>query len=160
MFQDKKIVIIYSGDYYISNDPNVVICTVLGSCIAVCLYDEKTQIGGMNHFMLPRAWEQQVSEYGRFGLESMEIMLAKFYKMGASHFNLKAKVFGGARMLDLNLRSSVMEGDIDVASSNINFILDYLKRQQITIAAQDLGGIAGRKIYYMLENHKVYLHRL
>lgn len=156
MFQNKKIMIIYSGDYYISNDPDVVICTVLGSCIAVCLYDEKSRIGGMNHFMLPRAWEQRASESGRFGLESMEIMLDKFNNMGASHANIKAKVFGGARMLDM----SPVDREKDVPSSNINFILDYLKRKQITIVAHDLGGVSGRKIYYVLENNKVYLHRL
>jgi chemotaxis protein CheD len=156
MFQNKKIVIIYSGDYYISSDPDVVICTVLGSCIAVCLYDEKARIGGMNHFMLPRAWEQRSSESGRFGLESMEIMLAKFCTMGASLANIKAKVFGGGRMLEL----AMADREKDVPSANINFILDYLKRKQITIAAHDLGGVSGRKIYYVLENNKVYLHRL
>lgn len=156
MFQNKKIVIIYSGDYYISTDLNVVICTVLGSCIAVCLYDEKARIGGMNHFMLPRAWDRQSSESGRFGLESMEIMLAKFYSMGASLANIKAKVFGGGRMLDL----SMPYREKDVPSANINFILNYLKQKQIIIAARDLGGVSGRKIYYVLENNKVYLHRI
>jgi chemotaxis protein CheD len=160
MFQNKKIVIIYSGDYYITSDPDVVICTVLGSCIAVCLYDEKLRIGGMNHFMLPRAWEQQDFESGRFGLESMEIMLAKFYKMGVNHANIKAKVFGGARMLEIPMRPGATDREQDVPSANINFILDYLKEKQITIMAHDLGGTSGRKIYYVLENNKVYLHRL
>jgi chemotaxis protein CheD len=156
MFEGKKIVTIYSGDYYISNDSNVVICTVLGSCIAVCLYDDLMRIGGMNHFMLPRAWEHHVSEFGRFGLQSMEIMLSKFYKMGTIHSNLKAKVFGGARMLEL----SSAESEKDVATSNINFILNYLRQKQISIVARDLGGVAGRKIYYVLENNKVFLRRL
>lgn len=156
MFEGKQLVTIYSGDYYISNNPEIVICTVLGSCIAVCLYDEMMRIGGMNHFMLPRAGTQPISEFGRFGLQSMEIMLAKFFKMGAIHSNLKAKVFGGARMLDLVL----IDGESDVASSNIKFILDYLQQNNITIVARDLGGGAGRKIYYDLENHKVFLRRL
>jgi chemotaxis protein CheD len=160
MFQNKKIVVIYSGDYYISNDPDVVICTVLGSCIAVCLYDETSRIGGMNHFMLPRAWEQRVSESGNFGLESMEIMLAKLYKMGATHANIKAKVFGGARMLELSLGPGAADREKDVPTANINFILDYLRQKQIAIVAHDLGGVAGRKIYFVLENNKVYLHRL
>ena len=132
MLQAKKVVIIYSGDYYVSNDPEVVLCTVLGSCIAVCLYDDRMRIGGMNHFMLPRAWQQHFSEYGRFGLESMEIMLAQFYKMGANHSNLKAKVFGGARMIE----SPVAVHETDVAAANVNFIIDYLKRQQITLVAR------------------------
>ena len=129
---------------------------MLGSCIAVCLYDEKARIGGMNHFMLPRASEQRSSDSGRFGLESMEIMLSKFYTMGASLSGLKAKVFGGAKMLDM----SMPDREKDVPSANINFILDYLKRKQITIVAHDLGGVTGRKIYYVLETNKVYLHRL
>ncbi len=156
MFENKTIVTIYSGDYYISSDPDVVICTVLGSCIAVCLYDGLMRIGGMNHFMLPRAWENHVSEFGRFGLQSMEIMLSKFYKMGSIHSNLKAKVFGGAKMLDLSLA----DGESDVATSNIKFILNYLRQKQISIVAQDLGGVSGRKIYFVLEDSKVFLRRL
>lgn len=156
MFQDKKLVIIYSGDYYVSSDPDVVICTVLGSCIAVCLYDEKARIGGMNHFMLPRASQQRPIDSGRFGLESMETMMAKFFSMGASLNGLKAKVFGGAKMLGM----SMTDREKDVPSANINFILDYLKRKQITIIAHDLGGVTGRKIYYVLENNKVYLRRI
>ncbi len=155
MFEGKKIVTIYSGDYYISNDQNVVICTVLGSCIAVCLYDDLMRIGGMNHFMLPRAWTRHVSEFGRYGLQSMEIMLSKFYKMGTIHSNLKAKVFGGAKMFELAFAKSE-----DVAASNINFILNYLRQKQISIVARDLGGAAGRKIYFDLENNKVFLRRI
>jgi chemotaxis protein CheD len=156
MFQGKKIVTIYSGEFYVSTDSDIVIFTLLGSCVAVCLYDERTGLGGMNHFLLPKAKSNYLSDYGRFGLESMELMIGQFIKMGASHLNLRAKVFGGARMFDYKNTSIYT----DIASENVSFILNYLQEKRIPITAQDLGGTIGRKIYYELQDHHVFLQRL
>jgi chemotaxis protein CheD len=154
MLEGKQIVTIYSGEYYISSDPQVVIYTLLGSCIAVCLYDSINGIGGMNHFMLPQAHEDQISEYGRYGLQSMELMIEKLLYQGAVYQNLKAKIFGGGNMISFNYRES------DIALSNIRFTLKYLASKTIPIIAKGLGGTSGRKIYYFLEDHSVYVRRL
>ena len=156
MLLDDNLVTIYNGEFYVSEDSNVTIFTLLGSCIAVCLYDEYTGIGGMNHFMLPRAVNNLNLNPGHYGYESMEMMFEKFLKMGALFSNLKAKVFGGARMFDLENRDSAN----DVAKANIEFILHYLAQKRVPIIARDLGGTAGRKIYYRLKDYRVYLKRL
>lgn len=152
MFTGKKVITIHSGQYHISDDPNMVIYTLLGSCIAVCLYDEENGVGGMNHFMLPEALDVDESDLGRFGLESMEIMSGLLLQMGAEKANLKAKVFGGAKVINYT--------ENDIASANIRFILGYLKEKNIPITAQDLGDKVGRKVYYVLENHSVFIQRL
>ena len=154
MLEGKNIVTIYSGEYYISSDPHVAIYTLLGSCVAVCLYDQITGIGGMNHFMLPQAQKDQILEYGRYGLQSIEIMIEKLLYQGAVYQNLKAKIFGGSNMVNLNYREN------DIARSNIRFTLKYLESKEIPIIAKGLGGTFGRKIYFVLEDYSVYVQRL
>ncbi|HEX3047757.1 MAG TPA: chemotaxis protein CheD [Bacillota bacterium] len=152
-FQGKRIITIYSGEFYTTTDPSLVIYTLLGSCIAVCLYDEERSIGGMNHFMLPQAKEARIQS-GRFGKQSMEAMISRLLRQGAVFSALRAKIFGGARMLD------TQNPEIDIAGANIQFILEFMDSRKIPIVARDLGGTTGRKIYYELENNRVFLQRI
>jgi len=159
MLKDKKIVTIYSGNYYVSNNPKEVIYTLLGSCIAVCLFDSQKGIGGMNHFMLPRqspfSGKSKETKKGWFGSDSIDLMIEEILKRGGSLSRLKAKVFGGAQMVEnLDLINS------NVSKANINFALDYLNQKQIPIIAKDVGGYSGRKIYYYLEDNSVLVRRL
>ena len=83
---------IVQGEYYMSGDPNLVITTLLGSCIAVCLYDPLAQIGGMNHFLLPgeaEAVQRQGSH--RYGVHLMELLINSMLKAGASRNRLAGK---------------------------------------------------------------------
>jgi chemotaxis protein CheD len=152
--ENKKIITIHSGEYYISDDPTVVINTLLGSCVAVCLYDPISGIGGMNHFMLPKAGEGQAVDYGRFGLQSLDSMIEHLLIQGAIFQNIKAKVFGGGNMVNFDRQEN------NVALSNILFSLKYLESKSIPIIAKELGGRSGREIYYVLEDHSVYVQRL
>jgi chemotaxis protein CheD len=154
MLEGKDLVTIYSGEYYISSDSHVVIYTRLGSCVAVCLYDPITGVGGMNHFMLPQAQEDQASEHGRYGLQSMEMMIENLLCQGAVYQNLKAKIFGGGNMVSYNYREN------DIALANISFTLKYLTSKEIPIISKGLGGTSGREIYYFLVDHSVYVKRL
>lgn len=159
MLNDKKIVTIYSGNYYVSNDPEVVIYTLLGSCIAVCLFDAQKGIGGMNHFMLPRqspySYRSKGSKPGWFGSDSLDLMIDNILKMGGSLSHLNAKVFGGAQVVEnLDLLNT------NVPTANINFTLNYLDEKKIPIVAKDVGGYSGRKIFYHLEDNSVMVQRL
>ncbi|HBE80225.1 MAG TPA: chemotaxis protein CheD [Firmicutes bacterium] len=154
ILEDRNITTIYSGEYYISDDPHVVIYTLLGSCIAVCLYDELNCIGGMNHFMLPQAVEGQHLKEGCYGLQSLELMIKDLLNQGARYQNLKAKIFGGGKMVGFSSQKN------DISLANIRFALKYLESKQIPIIAKELGGTLGRKIYYVLADHSVYVQRL
>lgn len=159
MLKNKKIVPIYSGNYYVSTDPKVVIYTLLGSCIAVCLFDSQKGIGGMNHFMLPRqstySCKSKETKRGWFGSDSVDLMIEEILKRGGSLSRLKAKVFGGAQMVEgLDLINS------NVSTANIDFALNYLDEKQIPVIAKDVGGHSGRKIYYYLEDNSVLVQRL
>ena len=161
-----EVVTIFPGEIYVSAEGEI-ISTVLGSCIAVCLYDKYNKIGGMNHFMLPvnRAAEVDVSQlmkqpgifYSkelRYGTVSMEVLIGELQKIGADRKNLKAKIFGGGRVL------KEQSGHLDIGAKNIKFAEAYLKLENIDIVKKSVGEDHGRKIFFMTDNFKVLLKKV
>lgn len=143
------------GEFYFSNQ-NIVIVTVLGSCVAACIRDKDTGIGGMNHFMLPNSGDinNPVSESMRYGTYAMEVLINRLLKAGARRDRLEAKVFGGGHVMR-NFSS-----DNNVGARNASFVLDYLKTEQITVTAQDLNDIYPRKVFFFPHTGKVLVKKL
>ena len=147
--------VISPGEIYSSNQP-VLITTVLGSCIAVCLYDGTNRIAGMNHFMLPGRYAKGnilSSEAARFGLNSMEYLITGMMKMGADRARLVAKVFGGGHVFAGIDR-------ITVPQDNIDFVHDFLEMEGIRIVKEDTGGRDTRKIHFLTDDGRVLLRRI
>ena len=146
---------IYAGEYFVTSEKNIVIQTLLGSCVAACLQDDINQITGINHFMLPgqsRSKELRYNDDYRYGINSMEILINTMMKKGAQRKNLKAKVFGGGRVLQNSLNR--------VSKSNVKFIKEFLEMEEIPLLNHDLGGIVGRKIILLPDSFKVYLKKI
>lgn len=134
---------ILPGEYY-ATGRNMVLVTVLGSCVCACIRDKISGIGGMNHFMLPESGQDRSNPLGdsaRYGTYAMEILINQLLKLGAKRSNLEAKVFGGASVL----RGFTVN---NVGERNSEFVLQFLKTEKIAIAAQDLLDIYPRKVYY------------
>ncbi len=92
---------IIQGQYYVSDDPNVVLMTLLGSCVAACIHDPVARVGGMNHFLLPGAGRNtNTREAERYGVHLMELLLNGLLQYGARKDRLQAKLFGGARTIE------------------------------------------------------------
>lgn len=115
------------------------ISTVLGSCVAVCLWDKMAHVGGMNHIMLP-LWNGEGLATPKYGNIAMEKLLAKVFSIGGRRENLVAKVFGGANVSGTGLEV-FMIGD-----RNITLAIEMLDEFRIPIIARDVGGNVGRKI--------------
>ncbi len=153
---NKTMVVINPGEYYTSTD-NEIISTVLGSCIAVCLYDEVNNIAGMNHFMLVGDLRDErifMEPSARYGIFAMEVLINDIIKKGGKKENLKAKVFGGGHVLNYKTR----EGN--VVDNNIRFAVTFLKLEKIPIVNQDVGGYQGRKILFFTDTYKVLVKKL
>jgi chemotaxis protein CheD len=133
----------------------MVIVTVLGSCVSACMRDRLSGIGGMNHFMLPDSAEETspLSNSARYGTYAMEMLINQLIKLGAKRANLETKVFGGGNVM----RHFTVN---NVGERNANFVLEYLKTENIRIVAQDLIGIYPRKVYYFPKTGKVLVKRL
>lgn len=138
------------GEYFVSSD-DLVIMTVLGSCIAACIWDNKMRIGGMNHFMLPDGDGADGS--GRYGSYAMELLLNEMIKLGARRETMQAKVFGGG---------AVMAGftTMNVGERNTKFVLDYLATERIPVVSQDVLDIHPRKVCFFPVTGKALVKRL
>jgi chemotaxis protein CheD len=132
---------IVQGEYRVSDDPNVVVSTLLGSCVAACIRDPIAGVGGMNHFLLPgeggRPADAQDAE--RYGDYLMELLVNGLMQQGAQRDRLEAKLFGGARM---------MRGLSDIGRKNAEFAERYLRHEGISVVGRDLGGERGRRLQY------------
>lgn len=137
------------GEYYVTAD-DIVIMTVLGSCIAACLYDPKARVGGMNHFMLP---EGGADAGGRYGSYAMELLINELMKLGARREYLQAKIFGGGQVMHTFTTMNVGE-------RNTKFVLDYLQTERIAVVSKDVLDIHPRKVCYFPATGKAMVKRL
>jgi chemotaxis protein CheD len=151
---DREAVKILPGQYYAAGR-DLVIVTVLGSCVSACLWDPLKRIGGMNHFMLPGAANASgaAGDAARLGVYAMELLINRMLKLGAERTRLVAKVVGGA---------SVLQGMdvLNIGSQNSAFVLDFLREEGIAVAAQDLYDVCPRKVYFFPHTGKVMVKRL
>ncbi len=133
-----KTLAIVQGDFAVSGDPDLVMSTVLGSCVAVCLFDPNARVGGMNHFLLAGTAEPRSNDL-RYGVNAMELLINQLLQAGAERHKLLAKLFGGARM-------TAHAGDI--GQSNADFAQGFLKQEGIPCVSQSLGGEQARRVQF------------
>ena len=138
------------GEYFVSNQ-DLMVMTVLGSCIAACIWDGRVRAGGMNHFMLPEGGGAEGG--GRYGSYAMELLINHLLKLGAKRESMQAKVFGGAQ---------VMAGftSMNVGERNTKFVLDYLATERIPVVSQDVLDIHPRKVCFFPTSGKALVKRL
>jgi chemotaxis protein CheD len=130
------------GEFF-ATDRDVALTTVLGSCVAACVRDRVSGIGGMNHFMLPRArgTPGPASASARYGVNAMELLINEILHLGAQRQNLEAKVFGGGNVL-----SGVTM--LNVGEMNAEFVCRFLREESIPVVASDLQGAISRQVRY------------
>jgi chemotaxis receptor (MCP) glutamine deamidase CheD len=144
-------VTLYLGDVYAAPEPTLV-KTLLGSCIAVCLYDPMRAIGGMNHFMLPRG-DAEHGESARFGVPAMRALVERLLTIGGARRRLVAKVFGGAHVLDIE------ESAAGVPLRNIAFARKFLEAAGIPVLAEDVGGYEPRHVQFHTATGRAFVRR-
>jgi chemotaxis protein CheD len=146
---DKWMVKVFPGEYYITRKTDEMIVTVLGSCVSACIRDPQAGVGGMNHFMLAQhtsgGWGNDLRS-ARFGNFAMEKLINELIKAGCKRERLEVKVFGGGNVTDSSNA---------VGTDNAEFVLRYLQAEGLKCAAQDLGGTHPRRIHYYPETGRV-----
>lgn len=143
------------GEYYVTSR-DMVLTTVLGSCVSACVRDSTAGVGGMNHFMLPEDADptsRDAVAAMRYGAYAMEMLLNELLKGGARRERLEAKVFGGGAVLT-NMTM------LNIGERNADFVLRYLQTEQVRIAAQDLRGSLPRRINYFPVTGRVTVRKL
>lgn len=131
---------LYPSTIYACSTPSLV-TTILGSCVAICLFDPILKVGGINHFMLP-LWNGQGLASPKYGNIATDKLLEKMYIIGSKKGNLIAKVFGGGEVINTSIKQ------FNIGERNIIIALELLDSFKIPINAKSVGGKYGRKIEY------------
>ncbi|GAB7536225.1 chemoreceptor glutamine deamidase CheD [Burkholderia sp. 22PA0099] len=143
------------NEFFTTRD-DMVLVTVLGSCVAACLHDPFMGLGGMNHFMLPDDGADAratASDSMRYGAYAMEVLINELIKAGGRRERFEAKVFGGA---------AVLAGmtTINIGDRNADFVRRYLALEKIRIVAEDLQGVHPRKVAFMPRTGQAMVKKL
>lgn len=149
---DHPAVKLLPGEYFVTGE-EMVLVTILGSCVSACIRDPLLRVGGMNHFMLPDSEMGAETTSARYGSYAMEVLVNDLLKRGAVRNRLEAKIFGGG---------NVLKGfsATNVGSRNIDFVRRYLGAERIPVVAEDLGNTCPRKIYFFPVTGRVMVKRM
>ena len=142
---------LYPGTIFVHRQSHLV-TTVLGSCVAVCLWNQTAQLGGINHYLLP-LWNGEGLPTPKYGNVAITKLVEKVRAYSSPGDKLIAKVFGGASMWEK------AEGLLAVGQRNIDFALETLESLRIPIVSSDLGGNQGRKVIFNSGDGTVLMRR-
>lgn len=141
----ERTVTVLQGELYITAKPEEVLSTILGSCVAVCMWDPVTEVGGMNHFLLPDSAGKGPDQV-KYGAHAMELLINGLLRKGGARDRLVCKIFGGAAMG--NSFSRIGEG-------NAAFARSFLREEGIPIEAESLGGSEARRVRFWATSGRV-----
>jgi chemotaxis protein CheD len=133
--EPRKIHVI-QGEFHVAEGDDVVLTTILGSCVAACIRDPMTGVGGMNHFLLPG---EAGDEGLRYGVQSMELLVNAMLRRGARRERLEVKLFGGAHLFD---------GLSDVGAQNSTFAERFVRDEGLNYVGGSLRGDRARRIQF------------
>jgi chemotaxis protein CheD len=154
----RNAVKVMPGEFFVGKE-DIVISTVLGSCVSACIWDRTAKVGGMNHFMLPGGQGNEApsndltAASGRYGVFAMEQLINELIKHGARKSNLEAKVFGGGAVLR-------KFSTLNVGERNAAFVLDFLKTEGIRVISQDLMDIYPRRVAFFPSSGRALCKKL
>jgi chemotaxis protein CheD len=138
---------VHPGKLFFSMSPTL-ITTILGSCVAICLFDLESGAAGMNHYLLAT---RGATASPRFAETANEMLLQTFVQARIPVSRLKAKVFGGASM-------GMFKGDL--AQRNITAAFEFLRAREIPIIVSDVGGNRGRKLHFRTTDGAAWIRLL
>ena len=138
------------GRLFVSDSPAQV-TTILGSCVAVCLWDPEARLGGMNHFLLPEG----VPASPRFGQSAVPLLIQAALDLGARRTRLRAKLFGGACVLE-----AFRAGSHHLGSRNVEVAREALRAAEIPVFVEDVGGDQGRKVVFDVQTGSAWVRAI
>lgn len=144
---EENLHFLYPASLFASKTPHMV-TTILGSCVAVCLYDPVLRIGGINHYMLP-LWNGQGLASPKYGNIAIEKLIDKMLSLGCQRSILQAKVFGGGEVIETSV------AQFNIGQRNIKLAMEMLDELRIPILGQSVGGKLGRKILFNTETFEI-----
>ncbi|MBF0101208.1 MAG: chemotaxis protein CheD [Desulfobacterales bacterium] len=148
-----KIIKVLIGQISLSRSPNV-LQSVLGSCVGVCLYDQKQKLGGLAHILLPNSDGRNTGELpGKYANLAIPVFYEAILKHGASEKRIRAKIAGGAHMF-ANTVGLVKQ---NIGQLNVEAVTNSLSKLNIPIVSTETGGSSGRKVEFNLTTFELHI---
>jgi chemotaxis protein CheD len=152
VMQEKETFVVGIGEIVVSALPHAVItCIGLGSCVAVCAYDELAKVGGMAHVVLPHSARSRGGNPAKYADTAVPLLVEELGKIGGVRDRLIVKVAGGAQMGTITGMKDVFQ----TGEKNTAQIMAALEKEKIPLAAADIGGTLGRMVKMYLDTGKV-----
>lgn len=147
------------GECFLTKNPTLV-CTVLGSCVAVTFFQPKIGIGGIFHALLPdsAAYANEETQVCRFVNSSIENLLNAVSRHGGATRDLQVKVFGGSELFGFG--SGLCAANKSVGRKNVQMAIMELEKAGLRILASDVGGELGRKLYFLTNTGEIWVKRI
>ena len=141
---NQREIFLHPGDFHFSGDGQV-LGTLLGSCIAVCLWHPILKLGGMCHFVLPSQPARSSSSLnGRYAVDAMEMFRISSATYNTHLNQYKASIYGGA-----NVVSCLVKGDEDtIGERNAAAALELLMANNVPVGIVDVGETWPRRISF------------
>jgi chemotaxis protein CheD len=136
------------GEFYAGREP-VIVETLVGSCVAVCLYNFAEGLGAMNHFLMDRPMHPADAEIGRYGVTSTQRIIDLVLEMDSAPTHYRAGIFGGAAVL------KGVHADDGIGVANIKVAMEVLRSAHIRVSRQEVGGTRGRRIRFNTETGEI-----
>lgn len=149
-----EAVYLHSGKLHVSTRPCRV-STILGSCVAVAVFDPTTGIGGLNHFLLPQGAPGSAAQAARFGNLAVPQLVEAVLAAGARRSSLQAKLFGGACVL-----AAFKKPGGHLGTRNVEVAREALKAEGIPVVAEDVEGSSGRKLIFQTHDGVAWVRSL
>jgi chemotaxis protein CheD len=146
----RDVIHVVQGQFHVSDRPEHELTTVLGSCVAACLFDPERKIGGMNHFLLPGS-DPRAGRNIKYGAHSMEQLINAMLRLGAQRHRIEARLFGGA---------NVVRGLARIGDSNSAFARDFVRQEGFILREAELGGTTGQRVRFLPASGRTRMQRL
>jgi chemotaxis protein CheD len=150
---DRPTVYLHPGHIHVATG-RCAIKTILGSCIAVCVWEAQAQVGGVVHYLLPQGMDPQASK-GRYGNLAIPALVKAVQALSGAQNGLRAKVFGGAGVL-----VAMGERANDLGSSNAKIAWQLLAAEKVPVIASDVGGNRGRRLLFNVDDGAAWVWKL
>lgn len=150
----RRVLKLNPGEHAVTQDPETLLLTVLGSCVAACIRDPSAGVGGMNHFMLPESTDGRWGGGGsslRYGNFAMQQLMHDLFRNGGRRERLEVKVFGGAR---------IGQDAANIGSRNADYVEQYLKAEGIVPVVRRLRGHRAQRVAYLPVSGRAFMVEL
>jgi len=160
-FAGLPTVYLHAGEVCFSKK-SIVVSTVLGSCVAITMFNKKLKFSGISHCLLPTCKDgnsncENCSEHYKYVDCTITRMLEKFEQLNVKRSEIEVKLFGGADVLN---NPSLAPKINSIGKQNILAAKKLIHKNNLNLVATDVGGKYGRKLFFVTNNGEIFLHRM